>query len=344
MSGEIGRVDLDVAAHPLIETASQAPAMQATDISAQAYNLISGVPDWNQFWGSYGCYSGCSPTSGTNVLGYWDGRGYGNLIYGSDWQGAVDEMRSHMGTFCNGSGGSTYINNISSGMVDYAQAHGYYFSAQTWSSTQVSYTNYQIEINAGHPMVVDVIDHYSYDDHSVAGVGYNTSGNYLIVHDNWGSTGENVYLQYGSGYSSIYMHPISPDTIPPSSSVNSLPTYSPTSFTVSWTGSDNSGGSGLDCYDVQAKANSGTWYTWRSCTTATSATYTGSSGSTYYFRSRARDRAGNWESYPSGYDASTTIGPPAMPGNLRVSNTGVSSLTLAWTDNSNNENGFRIYR
>jgi uncharacterized protein YneR len=193
--------------------------------SIAAYSLISGVPDWNQFWGSYGCWSGCSPTAATNVMGYWDNHGYGNLIYGSDWQGAVNEMRNHMGTQCGQDGGGwTNVGNISSGMSAYAQSHGYTFVSELWCSgcaTSPTYDNYRGQINASRPLVVDVIGHSTYGSHSVTGVGYDTNGSYMIVHDNWSSTGENVYLQYGSGYSSIFMHPLIPggsgsDTTPPS--------------------------------------------------------------------------------------------------------------------------------
>ncbi len=72
-------------------------------------------------------------------------------------------------------------------------------------------------------MVVDVIEHATYNNHSVAGVGYDTNGNYIIVHDNWPSTGEDVYLQYGSGYSSIGMHPAALDATPPTQASNVRP-------------------------------------------------------------------------------------------------------------------------
>ena len=193
----------------------QPEVMQSqTPTQILGYALISGVPDWNQFWGSYGCYSGCSPTSGVNVMGYWDGHSYDNLIYGSDWQGAVNEMRSHMGTWCTpDGGGATNIGNISPGISSYAQAHGYTFVSELWCNgcaTSSTYDGYRAEINGNRPIVVDVLGHSTYRDHSVAGVGYETNGSYMIVHDNWSSTGENVYLQYGSGYSSIYMHPVVP--------------------------------------------------------------------------------------------------------------------------------------
>uniref|UniRef100_A0A7C1FDB9 Peptidase C39-like domain-containing protein n=1 Tax=Caldilinea aerophila TaxID=133453 RepID=A0A7C1FDB9_9CHLR len=49
--------------------------VQSQSAAPQAYRFIPGVPDWNQFWGSYGCWSGCSPTAVINAMGYWDSQG-----------------------------------------------------------------------------------------------------------------------------------------------------------------------------------------------------------------------------------------------------------------------------
>ena len=101
---------------------------------------------------------------------------------------------------------------------------------------------------------------------------------------------------------------IEADTAPPTSTVAALPeiVYS-TTFTVSWSGED--GESDVWNYDVQVRDGSdGEWATWQSWITATSATYEGQDGHTYYFRSRARDLAGNEESYPTGDgDTHTTV-------------------------------------
>ncbi|MDY7041430.1 MAG: hypothetical protein SVX38_11255, partial [Chloroflexota bacterium] len=101
---------------------------------------------------------------------------------------------------------------------------------------------------------------------------------------------------------------IEADTAPPTSTVAALPeTVGSTSFEVNWSGSD--GESGVWSYDVQVRDGpDGEWATWQSWSTDTSATYAGENGHTYYFRSRARDLAGNEETYPPGDgDAHTTI-------------------------------------
>jgi len=104
--------------------------------------------------------------------------------------------------------------------------------------------------------------------------------------------------------------PLASDATPPSAAVNALPpTQTSNSFTVNWSGNDNhSGGSGIWKYDVQVRVNNGNWTNWRTNTTSTSATYTGSPGNTYYFRARAHDMVGHVSEY-SGHngDTSTTI-------------------------------------
>ena len=94
---------------------------------------------------------------------------------------------------------------------------------------------------------------------------------------------------------------------PPTSSVQQLPpvTFTP-AFTVIWGGHDNE--SGIWFYDVQVRAGEdGAWVLWKSATTATSAVFTGTDGSTYYFRVRATDRVGNREAWPATPQTWTTI-------------------------------------
>lgn len=299
-TGEIVEVDQAQANEPLIGTLTSSPVTATGITSLLAYKLIGGVPDWDQFQGSYGCYSGCAPTSGVNVLGYWDGHGYGDLISGGDWKAAVNEMRTHMETYCAGNSGSTSVGKISSGMVDYAQAHGYYFESVLWCaqcSTQPTYANYRAEIDANHPLVVDVIEHATYRNHSVAGVGYDTNGNYMIIHDNWPSTGEDVYLQYGSGYSSIWMHPTAPDTTPPTQASNvrpdgwSGPYTSDTTPRFQWNAAYDSG-SDVAGYYVSVDdwtPDSNDWWTEDTAYTVPDALSDGE----YHFAVTSKDNAGN---------------------------------------------------
>jgi hypothetical protein len=66
------------------------------------------------------------------------------------------------------------------------------------------------------------------------------------------------------------------------------------------------------------------------------------SDSTYYFRVRAQ----NGNNLLSAYDAVITTytkpGPPLAPSSVQSPTRSTSSLTWTWTDNSNNEQGFRV--
>jgi subtilisin family serine protease/C1A family cysteine protease len=95
------------------------------------------------------------------------------------------------------------------------------------------------------------------------------------------------------------------DTTPPQSQVAPLPPESAASFTVSWSGSDAI--SGVISYDVQVRDEDSPWQDWKIDATGTSATFPGTPGHTYCFRSRARDQAGNEEAWPSNPDACTTV-------------------------------------
>jgi hypothetical protein len=96
-------------------------------------------------------------------------------------------------------------------------------------------------------------------------------------------------------------------TLPPSSSVNALPAFSDPSFTVSWSGQDNPGGTGVAFFDIFVSDNGGPFVAFLTGTTATSATFTGQRGHTYAFYSVATDNEGNREATPSAAEATTTV-------------------------------------
>jgi fibronectin type 3 domain-containing protein len=63
---------------------------------------------------------------------------------------------------------------------------------------------------------------------------------------------------------------------------------------------------------------------------------------TYYYRVTAHNSGG--ESAPSNTASATTYGPPAAPANLTATAVSSTQINLAWTDNSSDEDGFKIYR
>jgi ELWxxDGT repeat protein len=87
------------------------------------------------------------------------------------------------------------------------------------------------------------------------------------------------------------------DAAAPNSKVTTLASVQEnTSFTVSWSGTDDKDGSGLRNYDVFYSANKGTWVKWLGGVTYKSSNFTNAiRGAEYRFYSLARDNAGNIE-------------------------------------------------
>jgi hypothetical protein len=98
------------------------------------------------------------------------------------------------------------------------------------------------------------------------------------------------------------------DAVAPTSSVAGLPACeTSTDFTVTWSGSDDTGGAGVGVYDVYVSDNGGAYATWMARTPDTSGTFTGVSGHRYRFYSVATDSAGNRQATPSAAQASTLV-------------------------------------
>lgn len=94
----------------------------------------------------------------------------------------------------------------------------------------------------------------------------------------------------------------------PSSSVNELPAFTAeTRFTVSWSGQDDLGGSGITTYDVYVSQNGGAFQPLLLDTNKTALEFTGEVGSTYAFYSVARDRVGFIETVPTTADTFTAV-------------------------------------
>lgn len=99
------------------------------------------------------------------------------------------------------------------------------------------------------------------------------------------------------------------DITAPVSSVDSLADSLQTPFDVKWTGSDSL--SGIKQYVIQSKVADSSFSDWITVEdSTTSKSFAGETGQTYYFRSRAIDRAGNVENYPDSADAKTFVKKP----------------------------------
>ncbi len=94
----------------------------------------------------------------------------------------------------------------------------------------------------------------------------------------------------------------------PTSSVASLPaTESSPSFTVSWSGQDDAGASGIASYSIYVSDNGGAFQPWLTDTAHASATYSGQYGHSYGFYSVSTDNVGNVQPTPAGAQATTQV-------------------------------------
>jgi len=145
-----------------------------------------------------------------------------------------------------------------------------------------------------------------------AWLGYVASKAWLVTASNGMKT---VYVQYRDealNQSGTFNDSIILDTVAPTSIATSPAMATNKGIVVSWSGTDAT--SGIQCYDVQYRVGAtGVWTNWLTCTPAVSALFGPASpvtlipGQTYYFRVRARDRAGNNEPYHAGADTHTFI-------------------------------------
>lgn len=137
-------------------------------------------------------------------------------------------------------------------------------------------------------------------------------------------------------YSPVAAATTANDTLPPGAPNSpSATAASSTSISLRWSGALDSGGSGIGGYRIerclgtscsnfaQVGSSGGTSYTATSLAAA----------STYRFRVRAADRAGNLGPYSSIVSATTAadVQPPDAPSTLSVDPTSSTSLTLRWT-------------
>jgi hypothetical protein len=106
---------------------------------------------------------------------------------------------------------------------------------------------------------------------------------------------------YISQYPSDFQSFSAVEAYKPVSNVHELPEFQRGTLLIHWSGSDF-GGSGILNYDIQYRdaTMGGNWVNWLTGDTGTSEEFTGIVGHTYYFRSRARDRAQNVEEWPVG--------------------------------------------
>ena len=153
-----------------------------------------------------------------------------------------------------------------------------------------------------------------------------------------------------SDQSSLATEPFSNtiDAGAPTSGVATLPAFSPASFTVSWAGQDDSGGSGIGTFDVFVSDDGSPFTLWQAATTSTSAIFTGQDGHTYGFYSVATDNVGNVQILPTAAQATTevdAISPTSSVMTLPAISPGSFTVTWSGADNAGGSGlaSFSIY-
>ncbi len=132
-------------------------------------------------------------------------------------------------------------------------------------------------------------------------------------------------------------------TLPAAPTALSATAASSTQINLAWTDNSNN----EDGFRIERCQNAGCSTFTEIATVATNATTyqnTGlTAGTTYQYRVRAYNTAGN-SGYSNTASATTTVTLPAAPTALSATAASSTQINLAWTDNSNNEDGFRIER
>jgi hypothetical protein len=103
----------------------------------------------------------------------------------------------------------------------------------------------------------------------------------------------------------------------PTSRVAALPSVTTVrNIPVSWSGGDDTGGSGIAFFDVFASDNGGPFQLWLNDTPATSGAFPATDGHTYGFYSVATDNLGHVQPTPAKAQATTTVDatPPSVDG------------------------------
>lgn len=143
---------------------------------------------------------------------------------------------------------------------------------------------------------------------------------FVYVYDNAGNN--NSAVIWGNGL----------DRSAPVTTMNTLPQYSPATFTVSWTGVDNL--SGVDVYDLEVSTNGGAWTSVVTGWMQNSYVFSGQLGMQYAFRVRASDIAGNVEAFYQTPGAETAVPTAVAPANDTYANASIITALPTFIEQS----------
>jgi C1A family cysteine protease len=185
-------------------------------------------------------------------------------------------------------------------------------------------------------------------NHAIVLVGWDDSVGAWILRNSWGpSWGENGYMRiaYGKyyvGYSANYV--VYNGATPPAAPTNLAATaVSFSQINLTWTDNANN----ETGYKIERSLD-GINFAQVATTAANVATYSDTGltpNTTYYYQVRAYNGVSD-SAYSNIANATTQAlpTPPAAPTNLAATAASFSQINLAWTDNADNETGFKIER
>lgn len=162
-------------------------------------DLIDDVPDFQQN-NNLDMKNDCVPTSGANVMMYWDSHGYPNLSTSNSWISVADRL----GVLMNHTDESGIDrDNIVPGLRAYVTEKGYGSSFIISRNTSPTFNDMDYQIEHVKPAMLSINGYQgSSGGHNVTLVG--TESYYednvrwvynIIVHDNWESTGRDVTIE-----------------------------------------------------------------------------------------------------------------------------------------------------
>ncbi len=170
-------------------------------ISNYSYKLKPEVPDY--LW-----YKGCAPTSGANIIKYWDNNGYNGLVQDTTTGSYLIEVLSRPYYMNTDSDGRTWTYDMEYGLTKYMNDRGYYPTIDEVAT----FSYHKSELDADRPTWIVTSNHPFYNTHAVTGVGYeefydttnSTWSRHLIVHDTWNTTPREAWVAWSGYFSHVF--------------------------------------------------------------------------------------------------------------------------------------------
>ncbi len=203
----------------------------------------------------------------------------------------------------------------------------------SWTETSTDVTGFKIERKTGSGTYAQIgtalANATSYND---TGLTANTSYTYRMIATN--ASGD-------SPFSREVTATTLPITAPSAPSNLTATVVSSTQINLSWTETSTD----VTGFKIERKTGSGTYaQIGTALANATSYNDTGLTANTSYtYRVRATNTGGD-SNYSNEASATTSDNPPQAPTNLAATAISSSAINLTWTDNSNNETGFKVER